>query len=171
MHRAGCRKLVLLNSHGGTRAAARHSGARAARAELGLLVVKAAWSRFGYPDDLFSERERVHGIHAGAIETALMQAFAPDLVRPEALATFEPASLALEREFTWLRAGRPAGFGWMAQDLGPRGAMGDAAAATPEAGEAAADYGATAFLELLGDVAAFDLARLAPAPAPEGGRP
>ena len=73
---------------------------------------------------------------------------------------FIPASRDFERDFTWLRADRPAGFGWMAQDLSAAGAMGDASKATAEKGVAAADYWATAFIELLRDVEAFDLERL-----------
>ena len=38
--------------------------------------------------------------------------------------------------------------------------MGNAAVANVEKGEASADYGATAFIELLQDIEAFDLARL-----------
>jgi creatinine amidohydrolase len=52
----------------------------------------------------------------------------------------------------------------MSQDLSPAGAMGDAGAATQEKGEACADYGATAFLELLQDIEAFDMNRLADGP-------
>jgi creatinine amidohydrolase len=157
--RAGCRKLVIVNSHGG------NSGlvdilAHELRASHGLFVVMAAWQRFGYPDDLFSASERVHGIHGGEIETSLMLTFRPDLVRRDKLEAFVPTSLAMEREFTWLRAGRPTGYGWMAQDICVAGAAGDAAAATAEKGEACADYGATAFVELLQDVEAFDLAAL-----------
>jgi creatinine amidohydrolase len=68
----------------------------------------------------------------------------------------------MEREFAWLRAGRPAGFGWMAQDLSVSGAMGNAAAGEAGKGEACADYGATAFIELLQDIDGFDLGRLKP---------
>ena len=168
VHRAGCRKLVIVNSHGGN-GPLLDILAHELRAKLGMLVVKAAWQRFGYPDDLFTEGERQHGIHAGEIETALMLRFAPDLVRTAAAQAFVPDSLAFEQDFTWLRAARPAGFGWMAQDLGPQGAMGDASAADAARGDAAADYGATAFVELLGDVAAFDLARLRAGPAPSEG--
>ena len=153
----GCRKLVLVNSHGGN-SSVLDILAHEMRAELGLLVVLASWQRFGYPDGLFSEDERLHGIHGGAIETALMLAFRPDLVRREAIAEFVPASVAMEREYTWLRAsGRPTGFGWMAQDLHEAGAMGDAIQATAEAGRACAVHGAEAFVGLLRDVAAFDL--------------
>lgn len=157
---AGCRKLVLVNSHGGN-SSVLDILAHEMRAELGLLVVLASWQRFGYPYGLFPEDERRHGIHGGAIETALMLAFRPDLVRREALADFVPASVAMERDHTWLRAsGRPTGFGWMAQDLHEAGAMGDATQATAEAGGACAVHGAEAFVELLRDVAAFDLGAL-----------
>jgi creatinine amidohydrolase len=86
-------------------------------------------------------------------------------VRREAAADFSSQSLAFESDFTWLRSGRPTGFGWMAQDLSERGAMGNAKAANAEKGEASADYGATAFIELLQDIEAFDLARLEAGPS------
>ena len=89
-----------------------------------------------------------------------MLAFRPELVEMARAKNFLPASRDFERDFAWLRADRPAGFGWMAQDLSPAGAMGDAAKATAEKGAAAADYWATAFIELLRDLEGFDLARL-----------
>jgi creatinine amidohydrolase len=155
--RAGCRKLVLLNSHGG-------NSAHDLRAKLGMLVVLASWRRFGAPDGLFSAQEQAHGIHAGEIETSLMLNFRPDLVREDETADFPSQSAAMERDFNWLRAGRPTGFGWMSQDLSASGAMGDAAAATARKGEACADYGATAFIELLQDIDGFDLTRLKEGP-------
>jgi creatinine amidohydrolase len=59
-----------------------------------------------------------------------------------------------------LRTDRPTGFGWMAQDLHASGALGNAKAASREKGEAAAEHGARAFIELLEDVHRFDLDRL-----------
>jgi creatinine amidohydrolase len=157
--RAGIRKLVLLNSHGGN-VALLDVIAQQLRAKHRLLAVKATWHRFGYPDELFAEDELKHGIHAGDVETSLMLSFRPDLVREDERQDFSSASRAIEGDFTWLRTGRPTGFGWMSQDLSAAGAMGNAAAATVEKGDAAADYGVTAFIELLQDVEAFDLARL-----------
>jgi creatinine amidohydrolase len=157
--RTGCRKLVLLNSHGGNSALIDRL-ALDLRVRLNMLAVTASWTRFGYPDGLFSTEEVAHGIHAGEVETSLMLAFRPDLVRMDEAENFRPVSLDFERDFAWLRTARPAGFGWMAQDLSASGAAGNAAAASAEKGEAAADYGATAFIELLQDVEMFDLARL-----------
>ena len=56
----------------------------------------------------------------------------------------------------------------MASDLHPLGTAGDASKATAEKGQACADNGAEAFLDLLRDVLAFDLARLRQGPL---GRP
>jgi creatinine amidohydrolase len=161
--RAGCRKLVLVNSHGGNMAPL-DIVARDLRVRHGMLVVVASWHRFGYPDGLYSATERTHGIHAGDAETSLMLAFRPDLVRADAVEDFVPESVAIEQDFTWLRVTQPIGFGWTAQDVSGSGAMGDAASATADKGEASADYGATAFVELLHDVDAFDLSRLEPGP-------
>ena len=158
--KTGCRRLVVVNSHGGNSPAV-DILAHEMRAKLGLFVVLASWQRFGTPDGLFADDERRHGIHGGALETALMLAFRPDLVRREHVHDFVPASVAMEREHAWLRAsGRPTGFGWMAQDLHEAGAMGDATTATADAGSACAAHGAEAFIGLLRDVAAFDLGRL-----------
>jgi creatinine amidohydrolase len=163
VHRAGCRKLVIANSHGGNIATI-EALSREIRARFGMLCVVVSWHRFGYPDGLFTHQEVRHGVHAGDIETSLMLALRPDLVRSAEVADFPSAGLDMERDFTWLRAGSPIGFGWMSQDLHESGAIGDPTQATLEKGDAAADYGATAFIELLQDVEAFDLARLGAGP-------
>ena len=163
VYRAGVRKLILVNSHGGN-VTSLDIVARDLRVKLGMLVVSASWHRFGYPEPAFSAHERTHGIHAGEAETSLMRSFRPELVRMVKAENFVPASVAIEEEFTWLRVTQPIGFGWTAQDVSPAGAMGNAAAATVDKGEAAADHGAKAFIELLRDVARFDLARLPKGP-------
>lgn len=167
LHRAGVRKLVLVTSHGGN-VAAMDIVSRDLRARLGMLVVTVGWHRFGYPDGTFTATERRHGIHAGDVETSIMLAAEPDTVRRDKLADFPPATLAMERDFQWLNAGRPAGFGWMTQDLHPSGALGDASEATAAKGEAALNHGARAFVELLREVDRFDLSRLAPGPLGNG---
>jgi creatinine amidohydrolase len=77
----------------------------------------------------------------------------------------------LARDNTWLRPfGRPTGFGWMAQDLNAAGALGNAAAASADIGIACAEHGADAFIQLLREIAGFDLATLA-APSRTDGPP
>lgn len=154
---AGCSRIVIVSSHGGNSALV-DLVASDLRGRHAMIAVATAWSRLGYPQDLFPPGEIAHGIHAGGIETALMLALRPDLVRREAVADFPSRGLAMAREFTHLRAGRPAALAWKAQDLHPSGALGDARLGTAEAGHAALDHGAKAFAELLSDVARFRLA-------------
>jgi creatinine amidohydrolase len=161
--RAGIRKLIIINSHGGNLAVI-DLAARQLRVRHGMLAVHASWGRFGYPEGLFSAAEHQHGIHGGDIETSIMLAAYPQLVRREKIADFKPATYAMERDYTWLRADFPAGFGWMTQDLHAAGAVGDAKLASAAKGEAALDHGAKAFVELLTDVDRFDLAALADGP-------
>jgi len=161
--RAGIRKLIIINSHGGNLAII-DLAARQLRVRHRMLAVHASWGRFGYPEGLFSQSERTHGIHGGDIETSIMLAAHPQLVRREKIADFRPSTYAMERDYTWLRADFPAGFGWMTQDLHASGAVGDATLASAEKGEAALDHGAKAFVELLKDVERFELSGLADGP-------
>lgn len=161
--RAGVRKLVIVTSHGGN-VPTIDIVARELRVRQNMFVVTCAWQNFGYPDGLFETSERTHGIHAGAIETSIVLAAARDLVRIDKMPVAISAMVAIEKAARWLRLSRPAGFGWMAQDLHPSGAVGDATAATAERGEAALAHGAKAFVELLGDVDRFDLAKLGAGP-------
>ncbi|GJD52590.1 hypothetical protein OPKNFCMD_5356 [Methylobacterium crusticola] len=154
--RAGCSRLVIVTAHGGN-SALDDLVALEMRTRHGMVAVTTAWSRFGYPPGLFPEDEVRHGIHGGGIETALMLALRPDLVRAGAVRDFVPATRAMERTYTHLRAGRPAALAWMAEDLNPAGAVGDATLGSAEAGRAALAHGARAFAALLRDVARHPL--------------
>jgi creatinine amidohydrolase len=154
----GIRKLVMVTSHGGN-TAAMSLVAQDLRVAHGMLAVTTSWSRFGVPDGLFTAEEIRHGVHGGAIETSIMLAAYPDHVRTDKIADFTPATIAMEREFKWLSAQRPAPFAWAAQDLHPSGAVGDATQASAEKGRELLDFGAHAFCELLADVENFDMKR------------
>jgi creatinine amidohydrolase len=162
--RAGIRKLVIVNSHGGNTALI-DLAARQLRVRRDMLAVHCSWGRFGYQAGLFPDAELTHGIHGGEIETSIMLAAYPQLVRREKIADFRPATYAMERDLAWLRADVPVGFGWMTQDLHASGAVGDASRATAEKGGAALDHGARAFVALLDDVARFDLTKPAGGPS------
>jgi creatinine amidohydrolase len=163
IRRCGIRKLVIVNSHGGN-AALMDPVARDLRARLKMLVVTCAWHRFGYPPDTFDAQEVQHGIHGGDVETSLVLAHRPDTVQMNNAVAATPATLQMADRFKWLGAFKPAGFGWMTQDLHPTGAVGDATVATAKKGAQALDHGARAFVELLQDVDRFDLSRLADGP-------
>ncbi|MEX0853688.1 MAG: creatininase family protein [Bauldia sp.] len=159
VRRAGLRKLIIVNSHGGN-VPMIDIVARELRVRHDMLVVATAWSRFGQPEGLSAAQEALYGIHGGDIETSMMLHFRPDLVRMEAAQDFRSAQLDFNAEFKHLRAHGPVQFGWKAQDLNPHGAVGDASAATAEKGRAVVDHQARAFVELCRDVAGFDPRRL-----------
>jgi creatinine amidohydrolase len=161
--RAGLKKLVMVTSHGGN-SAAMSLVAQDLRAQHGLLVVTTGWSRFGAPEGLFPADELRHGIHGGAVETSIMLARYPQAVRQAEIADFCPASIAMEKDYRWLAAHRPAPFAWQAQDLHASGAAGDATQGSAEKGQRLLDHGAAAFCELLADVDKFDPATLGAGP-------
>ena len=160
---AGVKKLVMVTSHGGN-VAAMMLVAQALRAQHGMLAVTTGWFRFGTPEGLFSAEELRHGIHGGAVETSIMLARYPEHVKKQAIANFSSSAIAIEQEFRWLSAQRPAPFAWQVQDLNPTGAVGDALQASVEKGERLLEHGAKAFCELLRDVDKFDVRRLARRP-------
>jgi creatinine amidohydrolase len=157
--RAGVRKLVIANSHGGN-VAVMDIVARDLRVRHGMLVVQCSWHRLGSPEGLFSETEATHGIHGGEIETAQMLHFRRDLVHLAKARDFPSAAIAMESRYTHLRATQRVTFGWASEDLSEAGVMGNAAAATPANGRLQTEFTAKAFVELLEDVRRFPMERL-----------
>jgi creatinine amidohydrolase len=161
--RAGCRRLIIVNSHGGNMAVM-DIVARELRIRCAMLAVACAWSRLGLPPGLTSEREQAHGIHGGDYETSLMLHFRPDLVKRGEIRDYPSAAEGYALDFARLRVTQPVGFGWMAQDLNPEGTVGEAHLATAEKGAAIAAHVTAEFVKLLKDAAAFDLKGLRAGP-------
>jgi creatinine amidohydrolase len=157
--RAGIRKLVMVTSHGGN-SAAMILVAQHLRAKHGLLAVTTGWNRLSAPEQWFEPEEVRHGIHGGAVETSIMLARYPQHVRNAEIADFRSAGIAMDQDYRWLSAHRPAPFAWQAEDLHRSGAIGDASKASAEKGRQLLDHGARAFCELLADVDEFDLTAL-----------
>jgi creatinine amidohydrolase len=155
--RAGVRRLLFLNSHGG-QPQILDLVCRRLRAEAKLFAVACSWGRLGLPDGLIDPMERRHGIHGGEIETSLMLRLRPDLVRMEHAQDFRSAWQDHEQTNRRLEAEGAVGFGWETQDLNPAGALGNAARATVEKGEAILANAAARLAELLGEISAFDVA-------------
>jgi creatinine amidohydrolase len=159
VHRAGLRKLVLANSHGGN-ASVLATVARELRVKLGMLVVATHWRWFGLPYGIYDVVEARHGIHAGDIETSLMLSFRRNLVSMNKAKNFVSSAIAMEKEFIHLGPTSSHAFGWIAQDLNADGAVGDASKATPEKGKSTAEHQIEGFIALLRDMTAFSLERL-----------
>ncbi len=154
--RAGVRKVVIVNSHGGNLDLVSILS-RELRVRAGMLAVKCQWGAFGHPDGLYSEHERQFGIHGGDIETSLMLAFRPETVDMAAARHFRSSA-----EDAKIPPIGPISYGWIASDLNPMGTVGDAASATAAKGDATARHQITGFIKLLRDVAARPLDNLRP---------
>ena len=131
VYRAGFRKLLLANGHGG-QPQVLEMAARELRLRHGdFVVVPFHVSRLPNASGRFiSETEKKLAMHAGHSETALILALAPDTVHMDrAVANFPPPfpSKLLSPD------GRPP-CGWTARDFGPSGVIGDPLGATPEQG-------------------------------------
>ncbi len=113
-----------------------------------MLVVTTSWQRLGQPDGLFDEAEWKHGLHGGAVETSIMLAAKPKLVRMKKIRDNPSQTRVLEKKTQWLRHGRPAAIAWAAQDLNASGAMGDARKASAEKGRQLIDHGAKVVLRI-----------------------
>ena len=155
------KRLVLSNSHGGNRFTLEEAGLRL-REERGMLVVKTNYFLFPRPNGVnLPESEWRHGLHGGAIETAMMMHLRPDLVRTTE--TQNVRSLAEELEPIIHRVtpdGNAVSFSWLAGDLSHSGSTGNATLANATMGrQLVACYGA-ALAEVIREAKAFPLDRL-----------
>lgn len=154
--RAGIRKLVMVNSHGGNEEIM-GIVARELRVRAGMLVVKSGWTRFPPPEGLVSDLERRHGIHGGDLETSLMLHFRSELVDMQKADNFVSIAARDEAEYAYLRPTGTHAYAWIAADLNPAGAVGEAARATAEKGRLLAENQVAGMIALLGEVARFPL--------------
>lgn len=144
------KKVVFLNGHGGNVALLQVAN-RELRRLFGLQpftmpagVQRAGSGRDGEPDELG------FGIHGGWSETAIVLHLAPELVAQDAFARSVPDRLT---DFDLIGfAGTPVTFGWLSDDFGPSGVIGDPTGATAEAGaqlfEAGVDFAVAALHEI-----------------------
>jgi creatinine amidohydrolase len=155
----GVKKLVLFNTHGGNTGLL-DTVARDLRARLAMLVYSVPnWERLALAHeagraalDRFTPDEQRFGVHAGQIETAMMLALKPDRVRMAEARNFDSTAAARAQRFQILGRARGAQLAWMAQDLNPLGATGNARAATPEDGSALIEAVGQALAGLLAEI-------------------
>jgi creatinine amidohydrolase len=159
VHRAGVRKILFLNSHGG-QPQLLEIVCRDLRVKLGMFAVSVMWPRLIEMDELFDANENRHGIHGGQSETSVMLHLHRDLVDMERAENFVPLSVQIERESQMLGPEGAARFGWQTQDLHPKGACGDATRATTELGQMTVEQTAKRLLVLIDEISRFPLSRI-----------
>ena len=149
--RAGVKKIVIVNSHGGNEEVM-SIVTREWRVREKMLAVKTSWQRFGRPAGFYTDLEDRQGIHGGDVETSLMLHFRPDLVDMTRAQNFVSNVARAEKEFALLRHTGTHAFAWLAGDLNPNGVVGDASVATPQKGRLTAEHQADGFITLLKDI-------------------
>ena len=161
--RAGVRKLLLFNAHGG-QASVMDIVARELRMRHDLIVYSCSWWNLPLGDavnGLFPAEEHRFGVHGGDMETSLMLALAADKVRMAQARDFPSTSRDRAAQYAILGNGRSAKLGWAMQDYNAQGAAGNAAAATVEKGQAVLDAAARQLALLLQEVAQLPLSTAA----------
>jgi creatinine amidohydrolase len=154
--RAGVRKLVIVNSHGGNLDLISILS-RELRVRAGMFAVKCQWGGFGAPERLFSDREVRFGIHGGDRETSLMLHF-----RPETVDMAQAKDFPSTAEETPISPIGPTSYGWVSSDLNPEGTVGEAHLASAEKGKTACQHQVKGFIELLRTVKSQSLSDFSP---------
>ncbi len=157
--RAGFRRLVMLNSHGGNRAVI-DLAALALRESRNMLVVRANYFLIAAPPDALPDAELRHGLHGGALETALMLHLAPQAVRLDMLPQARSLGETMAGPGKVLGPEAEAGFAWMAEDLNPGGTTGDARLASAALGARLVRHYGGKLARVIEESFDFDLARL-----------
>jgi len=131
VYRAGFRKLLIVNGHGGQPQIMEIS-ARELRLRHGdfIVVPSFTWRVPHSAGQYLSDKEKKLAMHAGHAETALMLALAPETVHMDKAVTNYPAEFPSK---LLSPDGRPA-CAWSARDFGPSGIIGDPLPATREQG-------------------------------------
>ena len=160
--RAGVRKLLLFNSHGG-QVSVMDIVARELRSRCGLLVYSASWFALPQPaavQALFPPEEHRFGIHAGDVETSMVLALRPELVDMAQARQFHSSAQERAAHYPILGNGKSAKLGWQMQDYNPQGAVGDAAAASADKGCAVLGAAAEQLALLVQEISRLPLSTL-----------
>jgi creatinine amidohydrolase len=140
LHTSGISRLLFVNGHGGNSALGQVA-CREIRKRFGLRTFLAHLS---IPVDQggrgSAEGELGMGIHGGHGETSLMLHLRPELVHMELAVRRVPEHLA---GYDLIGFGKPVSFGWLSDDFGPDGHIGDPTGASAEHGKAMFDAAVT----------------------------
>jgi creatinine amidohydrolase len=160
--RAGIKKLVLFNSHGG-QVSVMDIVARDLRTEHDLMVFSSNWYSLPLGDEvmnLFTPAEHRFGIHAGDMETSMMLALREKYVDMTHAQYFQTQAEERAKKYPILGNGTTAKLGWQIQDYNPYGAAGDATLATAVKGHAVINAAGLQLARLLQEISSLPLSTL-----------
>ncbi len=168
--RAGIKKLVLLNSHGG-QVSVMDIVARDLRTAHDLIVFSTNWYTLPLGADvlnLFPAEEHRFGIHAGDMETSMMLALEEKSgdrhVDMRQARDFKSTAQDRAAKYPILGNGSSAKLAWQVQDYNAMGAAGNASIATAAKGHALIDSAGVQLARLLQEISDLPLSTLNPNP-------
>ncbi|MGI9146015.1 MAG: creatininase family protein [Chloroflexota bacterium] len=153
--RAGFRRLVLLNSHGGNPPVLDYI-ARDLHEDTGMQLFSIMISRMGVQDPPTDPDEAAWGMHAGDSETSWVLALAPELVHMDRTADLGDYP-RMPEGIRHLAVRGPVGFSWLTADLSVLGVLGNPKAATVEKGRAYVDATVDKLAGVLAEIAKFEM--------------
>jgi creatinine amidohydrolase len=147
----GATKLVFLNGHGGN-SSLLNVACRELRLHHGLETFLTHPSVPPDQGGASTAEELGMGIHGGLTETSVVLHLRPDLVRMDLAVRNVPEHLAENRH---VRFGGAVSFGWLANDFGDQGHIGDPTGATADLGKRHFEAAVARLGEQLEEVARF----------------
>lgn len=133
LYRAGFRKLVWVNGHGGQPQVLEMAARDLHQQYPDLMVFPLfVWNVPNVAAELISEQELALGIHAGDAETSLMLSILPEQVEMAQAVREYPQGLP-RNSLLSMEGALP--FAWVTQDLSRSGVLGDATVASREKGD------------------------------------
>jgi creatinine amidohydrolase len=153
IYRAGFRKLIFMNSHGG-QPQVMEIAARDLHIKYSdfLVFPLFTWRVPHITGELLSPQEKKLGIHAGDAETSIMLSILPEQVKMEkAVAEYPPEQpqgslLSIEGKLS---------FAWATRDLSKSGVVGDPTVATKEKGDRILESVSDGWVRAIQDIYAF----------------
>lgn len=153
LYRAGFRKFVLMNSHGG-QPQVMEIAARDLHIKYSdfLVFPLFTWRVPHIVGELLSPQEKKLGIHAGDAETSIMLSILPKQVKMEKAVSEYPPE---QPEDSLLSIEGKLSFAWATKDLSQSGVVGDPTVATKEKGDRILESVSDGWVKVIQDIYAF----------------
>lgn len=153
LYRAGFRKWVLLNAHGGQPQIMEIVARDLHQQHEDFMVFPLfVWRVPNVANELLTAKELSLGIHAGDAETSLLLSILPEQVKMER-AIAEYASGLPENSLLSMEGNLP--FAWTTRDLSRSGVLGDPTTATQEKGDRLLESLASSWEQVIKDIYRF----------------
>jgi creatinine amidohydrolase len=153
---SGFRKLVFLNGHGG-QPQLLEAVSRDIRERCGLQVFPLSPYRLGFPEGIVSSSfEAEYGLHGGEMETSIIMALAPELVRTEHLVVGSNWVGETYSRLNYLSLESALPTAWLTRDVSTNGVIGDPTLATAEKGEKVLRHVTESLAGVYAEISAFE---------------